>query len=80
MNEYKDHRCDFCSGTVRALVAKSEPMRVLDTLVLLEGVVIGKCDRCGHRYYPAAVVRRAEQVVQDPERATRVESVPVVAA
>ena len=80
MSKYKAHRCDYCSGTVQPLVAKSEPIRVCDRLVLLEGIEIGKCYRCGHRYYPAAVVKRAEKVAQDPQHAARVESVPVVAA
>lgn len=80
MNEYKAHRCDFCSGTVQPEVAKSEPIRACNRLVLLDGLVIGKCDHCGHRYFPAAVVKRAEQAAQDLRQATRVETVPVVAA
>ena len=49
-------------------------------LVLLDGLVIGKCDRCGHRYYPAAVVKMAERAAKDPGQAARIETVPVVAA
>ncbi len=78
MSEYAPHRCDFCGGTVRQLVAKSEPIHVCGRLVLLDGLVIGKCDRCGHRYYPAAVVKRAELAARDPAQAARVETVPVV--
>ena len=77
---YEPHRCDFCNGTVRPEVARSEPIRACGKLVLLDGLVIGKCDRCGHRYYPAAVVKRAEQAAKDPGQAARIESVPVVAA
>jgi len=80
MTEYKPHRCDFCSGTVQPIVAKSEPLMVQGGLVLLEGVTIGKCDRCGHRYFPASVLKRAEQVASRPEQAVRVVSVPVVPA
>ena len=79
MTEYKEHICDFCGGTVRPFVAKSEPIHVYGRLVLLDGLVIGKCDRCAHRYYPAAVVKRAELAAQDPGRAARIEAVPVVA-
>lgn len=79
-DDYKPHRCDFCPGTVQPVLAKSEAIHVLGGLVLLEGVTIGKCDRCGHQYFPAAVLKRAEQVAQHPEQAARVVSVPVVPA
>ena len=80
MTEYQPHHCDFCPGTVEALVAHFEPIRVCERLVLLDGIVIGKCNRCGHRYFPADVVKRAEQAAQHPDQATRRESIPVVAA
>jgi YgiT-type zinc finger domain-containing protein len=80
MSDYKPHRCDFCIGTVEPIVAKSEPIQVRGAVVLLEGMVIGKCNRCGHRYFPAAVLKRAEQVAQHPEQALRVVHVPVVPA
>ena len=80
MAEYDEHRCDFCSGTVSAMVARHEPMRVDDKVVLLDGQIIGKCDRCGHRYYPAAVVKVAQRVAAHPEEAARHESIPVAAA
>ncbi len=80
MAEYTEHRCDFCSGTVSSLVARDEPMRVCGKVVLLDGQVIGKCQRCGHRYYPAAVVKLAERIATHPEEATRHETIPVAAA
>ena len=80
MTAYQPHRCDFCPGTVESLVASFEPIRVCERLVLLDGVVIGRCDRCGHRYFPADVVKRAEQAAQHPEQAARCEPIPVVAA
>ena len=80
MADYSEHRCDFCSGTVRAMVARHEPMRVCGKVVLLDGHVIGKCDRCGHLYYPADVVKLAEHVAKHPEEASRHESIPVAAA
>ncbi len=80
MAEYEGHRCDFCSGTVRTMTARHEPMRVCGKVVLLDGHVIGKCDRCEHLYYPADVVKLAEHVATHPEEATRHESIPVAAA
>lgn len=80
MAEYSEHRCDFCSGIVRAFVARHEPIQVSGKVVLLDGQVIGKCDRCSHAYYPAAVVKLADRVATHPEEAARHESVPVIAA
>ncbi len=80
MTEYKEHHCDFCAGTVRAMVARNEPMRVCGRVVLLDGPVIGKCDRCGHQYYPADVAKLAERVATHPEEAARHETIPVAAA
>jgi len=80
VTDYQPHRCDFCPGTVESLVAHFEPIRVCERLVLLDGVVIGKCARCGHCYFPADVVKHAEQAAQHPEQAARHESIPVVAA
>jgi YgiT-type zinc finger domain-containing protein len=68
MSDYMPHACDFCPGTVRSFIARHEPIRVRGTVVLLEGVTIGKCDRCGHRYFPADVVKRADAVAQNPDR------------
>lgn len=79
--QYWPHRCDFyVYGIVWPIVAKSEPIWVRGGLVLLDGYIIGKCDRCGHRYFPAHVVKLAEEVAAHPETASRSQSVPVVAA
>lgn len=79
-NDYQPHRCDFCPGTVRPIIAKCETIQVRDGIVLLEGVVIGKCDHCGHTYFPAAIVKRAEQAAMHPDQAARVVTIPVIAA
>jgi YgiT-type zinc finger domain-containing protein len=75
---YPTHRCDFCSGTVRPTIASSEPIQVRDGIVLIDGVEIGKCDRCGHTYFPAAVVKAAERVAASPDTASRIAQIPVV--
>lgn len=80
MNSYQAHQCDFCPGTVQPVAARNEALRVRDKLVLVENVTIGKCDRCGHRYWPAEILKRAERTGEHPEEATRMASIPVVAA
>lgn len=80
MSKYQPHRCDFCTGTVQPIVAKTEPIHVRGGLVLLDGVVIGKCDRCGHCYFPAEIVKRAERAAENPQEASQVRTFPVVAA
>ncbi len=80
MTAYQTHRCDFCNGTVQPLVARYEPIRACGKVVLLDGHVFGKCDRCGHRYFPADVIKLAEHVARHPEEAAKHESIPVAAA
>ena len=80
MVEYKEHQCDFCNGTVHPITTTDEPIRACGKVVLLDGPVIGKCERCGHRYYPADVVKLAERVATHPEEAARHASIPVAAA
>lgn len=80
MTDYPAHDCDFCPGTVEAFYTHHEPLKVSGTLVLIEGFTIGKCNRCGHRYFPAEVLKRAEQVAQDTAKASHSETVPIVAA
>jgi len=77
MTTYEPHRCDFCPGTVRPLITRNEPIRISGRVVLLDGPTIGRCDRCGHRYYPADVVRIADRLAEHPEQAPRTVSVPV---
>lgn len=79
-DNYAPHRCDFCEGTVEPIVAQSEPLRIGDQLVLLDGVTIGRCNRCGHRYFPSKVVKLAEEIAAHPDRAARVVTVPVAAS
>jgi hypothetical protein len=44
-------------------------MRACGRVVLLDGPVIGKCDRCRPQYYPADVAKLAERVATHPEEA-----------
>jgi YgiT-type zinc finger domain-containing protein len=65
---------------VHPYVADRESLRIGDKIVVVEGARIGKCDRCGHRYWPADVLKRAERAAQDPAQASRMVNVPVVVA
>ncbi len=80
MNETWACQCDFCSGTVGPFLTHNEPLKVSGMVVLREGFTIGKCGRCGHRYFPVEVLKRAEDAVRNVDDATRSETVPVVAA
>ena len=80
MSDYQPHECDFCPGAVQPILAQGELLKVRDKLVLVEGAIIGKCDRCGHRYWPAEILKRAERAAEHPEEASRMASIPVVAA
>lgn len=48
-----------------------------DGFVILENVPIGVCDKCGHRYYHASLLRRVEEIATHQTSADRVEMVPV---
>ena len=76
----KPHECDFCPGTVYPVVVTHEPLRVADVVVILDGIEIGRCDRCGHRYFPSDILKRATAAARDPDLASRTETVPVIAA
>ncbi|MCH8822287.1 MAG: hypothetical protein IH984_02150 [Planctomycetes bacterium] len=80
MSNYEPHECDFCTGTVNPLRADSEPIKVCGRMVLIDGPTIGKCNRCGHRYFPADIIKKAEKAALNPDQAQRTEIVPVVAA
>ena len=80
MSIHQLHECDFCSGTIQPTASQHQPLRVRDKLVLVENVTIGKCDHCGHRYWPAEILKKAERAAEHPEEASRMASIPVVAA
>lgn len=76
----KPHRCDFCSGTVRQVIADREPIMVRGGSVFVQGFEIGKCDRCGHAYFPVDLIKRAERAAEHPDQVERAVSIPILAA
>jgi YgiT-type zinc finger domain-containing protein len=57
-----DFTCEHCGGTVRERVVEREALRHKGSIVVLESVPIGVCEKCGARYFDASVVRRAAEI------------------
>ncbi len=57
-----DFACEHCSGTVRERRIDREALRHKRSLVILQDVPIGVCDRCGARYFDASVLRRVAEI------------------
>ena len=48
-----------------------------DKLVIIEGVPVGMCDRCGERYYSAAVLEKMDRIAGRRSKFKRTIKVPV---
>ena len=76
MDRKKGRQCEYCAGRVH-------PRRVTDEhwsrgrLVIIEGVPVGVCDRCGERYYKAEVLEAMERIAAGREKIKRKIQVPV---
>ena len=57
-----DFSCEHCGGLVRERRVAQEALRHKGRFVILEGVPIGVCEKCGARYYDASVLRRVAEV------------------
>jgi YgiT-type zinc finger domain-containing protein len=69
--------CEYCDGSVKERQVKREMFRIRDKFVILEDIPVGVCDRCGARYYHAAIVHRAHEIARDERIAEYKEVVPV---
>lgn len=56
------YKCEYCAGIVREKTVEPEVFKHKDSFVILEEVPIGICDKCGARYYHAAILKRVAQV------------------
>jgi YgiT-type zinc finger domain-containing protein len=56
------YQCEYCNGTVREKLVEREAFKDKDGFVILENLIIGVCDRCGNRYYSAAILRQVRQI------------------
>ena len=57
-----DFSCEHCGGKVKERRVDREAFRHKDGFVVLEQVPIGVCEKCGARYFDAAVVRRVAEI------------------
>ena len=73
-------RCEYCDGTIRERVLEREAFKHHAGFVILEHARVGVCDRCGHRYYGAALLRQVRALATGEVRAEREISVPVAQA
>lgn len=72
-----DFRCEHCHGMVLERRAASEALRHKGKFVILEDVPIGVCEKCGARYFDAAVLRRVAEIGRGTVVAQRTIEVPV---
>jgi len=58
----KSFPCEYCGrGTVRSTYV-TEVIELNGRRVLVKGVPIGLCPKCGHRYYDEHVMNRAREL------------------
>jgi YgiT-type zinc finger domain-containing protein len=74
------HRCEWCDGTIHEKILEREVFRHARGFVILEDAPVGVCDKCGHKYYPAALLHRVEEIALNREKAERCETIPVARA
>ena len=72
----KRDACENCGGSVLSRKARVDH-RWKGRLIVVEGVPVGVCRRCGERYYDAAVLRRLDFMARDKRVGARRILVPV---
>ena len=80
MKKHFGYRCEYCKGTVREKQVAREGFKHRAGFVILENVLIGKCDECGNRYYSAETLRRVQAIATGKVPPERTEQVPVAHA
>ena len=76
MTRKKDIPCEYCDGVVHEQRV-TDDCRNGDQLVIDEDVPVGVCNRCGERYYAAAVMERLERIAKKRTQIKRKIKVPV---
>jgi len=71
------YRCEYCEGTVKSRVVERESFKNKNGFIILEGVAIGVCDRCGNRYYIAEILHAVHEIGTGKRMPERTEEVPV---
>jgi YgiT-type zinc finger domain-containing protein len=71
------YKCEYCSGTVRERLVEREAFKAKCGFVILENLTIGICDKCGNRYYSAAILRQVQQIAAGKISPDRRDPIPV---
>lgn len=71
------YKCEYCDGTVEKHIVEKEAFKHKKGFVILENVPVGICNKCGNRYYNAAVLKKVQEIAEKPRCAQRTESIPV---
>ena len=71
------YQCEYCDGTVEARRVEREAFKHKNGFVILEGVTIGVCNKCGNRYYTADVLRAVQDVASGKRPPDGTTEVPV---
>lgn len=72
-----DYKCEYCDGIVREKIITREAFKHKNGFVILEDVPIGVCDKCGTRYYHAALLKRVAEIADGKVKQVKTEQVPV---
>jgi len=59
--------CEYCDGRLADVVI-ADVFRVGGRVIVLDGVPIAVCAKCGRKYYPAGVLKRLERVAKQAAR------------
>jgi YgiT-type zinc finger domain-containing protein len=69
--------CTYCSGTVQPQAVAREACKHKHGFVILDNIVIGVCDTCGHRYYTADILHTVHAIATGKRGPVRMEAIPV---
>ena len=69
--------CEHCNGIVRPKKLDREAFKHKKGFVILEGVTVGVCDRCGMRYYSAETIHEVNDIATGAKPFDRIEKIPV---
>jgi YgiT-type zinc finger domain-containing protein len=69
--------CEHCGGMVRERRVDCEALRHKGSFVILEGVPVGVCDKCGARCFDASILRHVAEIGHGTTLSPRTMEVPV---
>ena len=67
--------CEYCDGKIVS-TRSTERFTIRESVLVMDDCPIGLCPKCGEKYYPAEVLRQAEQLARSLGRRKRVSRVP----